>query len=266
VEQVVQPVVPTEPRDASQSVVTTPVGHTIDVLHEDPKLALIHDFITLEEGQHILQLAEKRFNRSSVLTDGNTRSIHDWRTSYTANLDTDDFTLRIQKRAAALALVPASHCEPLQVVRYEAGQFFKAHTDWFKDTEKSVPVSGNRLFTFLVYLNELPGEAGGATEFPVLGVKVQPKTNAAAFWRNLHFGSERGDDRTLHQGNAPAYGIKYAINIWIRSKPFQLAPTEPIPQAYGQPDTPAETPISVPVDAHAESQSSVGVSSSQEGM
>ena len=69
---------------------------------------------------------------------------------------------------------------------------FKQKTEPGNAFDKSI---GNRVATWLFYL-EVP-EQGGATVFPRIGARIQPKRKSAAFWYNLYASGE-GDYRTRH--------------------------------------------------------------------
>ena len=69
----------------------------------------------------------------------------------------------------------------------------------------------------LVYLNDIPKEFGGATYFPHLNIKIQPKKNSALYFKNV-LKNQKGDQNTYHGGEAlrTNHTEKWAMNIWIR--------------------------------------------------
>jgi hypothetical protein len=153
------------------------------------------------------------------------------RTSSTAYLDNDaDEVVRAIVRRAALATgYPAANIEPLQVVRYRAGEEYKPHYDFgFEcDLLENLRI-GRRHVTLLVYLNDLPADdlhaggagAGGHTSFPLLSLRVRPRLGTALVFNDCA-DDGASDRRTLHGGEPPAEGVlKYAINIWIRANAF----------------------------------------------
>jgi prolyl 4-hydroxylase len=106
-----------------------------------------------------------------------------------------------------------SHLEGLQVVKYEPGDYFKPHHDWFQ-SDYADKIGNQRRYTFFVYLNDVPG-GGGETDFPQLNRSFQPKKGDALFWRNCTELNECSE-LNLHQGKAPLNDVKYGLNIWVR--------------------------------------------------
>ena len=60
-------------------------------------------------------------------------------------------------------------------------------------------------------------EAGGATVFPYIGVKVFPKRGQAAFWYNLHKNGD-GIYNTRHAACPVLVGTKWVSNKWIHER------------------------------------------------
>merc|ERR1719428_2503725 len=80
---------------------------------------------------------------------------------------------RIAARVAAVSGLQLANVEPLVVLRYETGQFFKLHHD-----------GSMRPATVFVYLNGLDEGGGGETKFPHLGLQVRPSPCTAIMWYN----------------------------------------------------------------------------------
>jgi hypothetical protein len=82
----------------------------------------------------------------------------------------------IENRTAELLSLPNHSIEPLQLVRYSQGQYFRDHHDigvLYEDgsvelPEKNAMTPPRRIVTILVYLNDLPDDGGGGTVFPLL--------------------------------------------------------------------------------------------------
>ena len=77
----------------------------------------------------------------------------------------------------------ASHC---QGQRYDVGQEFKPHTDYFEpdgeDYATYCAISGQRSWTFMIYLDDV--SAGGGTRFPEINRTFQPERGALLAWNN----------------------------------------------------------------------------------
>lgn len=189
-----------------------------------PNAPFIHRlrvFLTSDECKHIIEQCAGEFHRSSVsdVSDGKPKQ-DNIRTSTSCFLKRAQTTViaDIEKRAAATFGIPQSHIEPLQIVRYHAGEKFDAHHDFFHHTRGP---NGQRYGTILVYLND--NFEGGKTSFPRCGVDITPITGDGIFWYNSWL-NKKGlcfcFEDSLHQGNPPATGVKYALNIWVRFDPY----------------------------------------------
>jgi len=213
--------------DRSLSTIRIPTSTSpiyVEMLADNPRVMLFHNFLSLEECQHLIALAEPRMARSTVQSKQLELSAD--RTSFTTNLlkRETDILKAIESRAVMFSGYPDTNLEPLQVVRYHPNQFYKPHYDYFvpgmKGTANALKRGGQRTITYFVYLNDLPpDEKGGATSFPKLGIKIRPKAGTAVYFNNL-LPSGKEDDRLLHGGEPPEQSIKYGLNIWFRQGPF----------------------------------------------
>ncbi|HEX7709816.1 MAG TPA: 2OG-Fe(II) oxygenase [Sphingomonadaceae bacterium] len=142
------------------------------------------------------------------------------RTSYTGDVDPHDpFVLKIQRRIDDLLGIPGEYGETIQGQRYSAGQQFPSHFDWFRTDAAYWPEQqkggGQRSWTTMVFLNEV--EEGGKTEFPALGVAIEPTPGALLAWNNA---TPEGysNEWTMHAGTPVTKGIKYIITRWYRTR------------------------------------------------
>jgi len=126
----------------------------------------------------------------------------------------------IRTRIAALAGVPARGLENTQILHYTVGQRFAPHYDWLdpavQSTAQSIQEAGQRVATFLIYLNDDFDAA--ETSFLKLDLRYRgAKGDAILFW-NV---DEQGeiDRATLHAGLAPTRGEKWLLSQWIRQAP-----------------------------------------------
>eukprot|EP00966_Prymnesium_polylepis_P011272 259599-Prymnesium_polylepis.1 len=108
-----------------------------------------------------------------------------------AQCEARDHVSAVRRRIANVSGLPLGHQEPLQLVRYAAGQLYKAHHD--QNTALWAP-QGPRVLTILIYLEE-PAR-GGHTNFVEANVSVPPVARSAVVWPNV-----KGNDSSM--ANAP---------------------------------------------------------------
>lgn len=125
---------------------------------------------------------------------------------------------RVGDRIANVTGVPYENAEYLQVLRYEPGQYYVEHHDYIPG-HKQMPC-GPRLYTLLVYLADV--EQGGGTDFPRLGLTVQPKLGRAVLWPSvLEADPAAKDPRTMHEALPVEAGVKLAANAWLHMNEFK---------------------------------------------
>ena len=180
------------------------------------ELYLAEGFLEAEECRRIAGLMPGRLRHSTITVENEPDKY--FRRSQTCDLHhVDDPAVgRMDARiCVALQLAPAL-AEPTQAQHYEAGDEFKAHTDYFEAYELerfSTPTLGQRTWTFMIYLNEPQG--GGATAFVNLGIAIQPKTGLAVIWNNLKADGTPNVD-TMHRGMPVTAGHKDIVTKWFR--------------------------------------------------
>ncbi len=186
------------------------------------ELCMLKNFIKETECQQLIQRIDER-RRPSTIADANDDDY--FRTSETCDLDhADPFVAEIDAKICNFANIDKEFGEPLQGQRYAEGQEFKAHTDYFdpngQDFIKFCSESGQRTWTFMIYLNE--PSAGGATRFVKLNKKFVPKTGSILCWNNMGADGS-ANDLTLHHGMKVRSGTKYVITKWFRERPWPWA-------------------------------------------
>jgi prolyl 4-hydroxylase len=179
----------------------------------------LREFLTpLECAGLIARIEEQR--RPSTIADANGDSY--FRTSETCDLDhRDPLVAALDAKLAWISGIDPAHGEPLQGQRYAPGQEFKPHTDFFEpdgeDFQTFCAVSGQRSWTFMVYLNAVTW--GGHTDFPAIDRGFRPRTGALLAWNNrLADGSV--NPATMHHGMKVRRGVKYVITRWYRERPW----------------------------------------------
>ncbi len=125
----------------------------------------------------------------------------------------------LRARIANLVGLPVKFFEVPTMLHYLPSQEFAVHHDFLDDTQpgyaKEVAEGGQRVLTFLLYLND--GFEGGETDFPIAGVRYKGgKGDALFFWNVLP--DSTLDRRTLHAGLPPKTGEKWLLSQWIRNR------------------------------------------------
>ena len=177
------------------------------------------EFVCAPLRQKLIALID-RDRRPSTIADDNGDKY--FRTSETCDLHAQEPAVQeLEAMLTAFSGIDPAHGEPLQGQRYAVGQEFKAHTDYFTpggpDWEQYCSVSGQRTWTFMIYLNEV--EAGGATRFKAVGKTFQPEAGKLLCWNNRRLDG-RENPNTLHHGMKVRKGTKYVITKWYREKPW----------------------------------------------
>lgn len=220
---------------------TTINNLVLQQLHWSPHVYVIDDFLNSMELEFLQEQIQKGgFRRSYVdqieKQQGNQQSAsslfdkeHRTSTFMSFQKRQNSKIAAIERRASDLLGVWNTEAiEPLQLVRYNKGEFFGTHHDLGDLHEESGRValpprnlfSNRRLATIFCYLNDVPKGAGGETFFPAANqLAVQPKKGRAVLFSNVKT-SENGksllpDERTIHEGRPVIQGTKYGLNIWI---------------------------------------------------
>lgn len=182
----------------------------------------------------LIETARDRLTPSTVVTDNEKAGVEgegmsESRTSSTVAFEIMDapnpafaaVTAYLRRVIADLTHLPEEHQEVLQVTHYAEGQKFDPHRDDFScgseylrwESERG----GQRLFTFMVYLNDV--EEGGETEFPSLGVAVPAERGKGVFWANVT-SDGRPYPASLHGSVPVVRGEKWVLVCWIREGRF----------------------------------------------
>lgn len=212
--------------DTSVNTIVTPDGQRVDVLltFSLPRIVLLGNVLTEEECDQLAEVTQQRLAPSPVVADDDGgHQVHAHRTSRGAMLQRGESELvtRVDARLAYLAQWPVERGEGMQVLRYETGNEYRAHYDWFDPQlpgpRKHLERGGQRVGTFVIYLSHV--EQGGGTAFPNIGLEVAPKKGSAVFFANTDsYGAP--DKQTLHAGMPVIKGIKLVANKWLREREY----------------------------------------------
>lgn len=196
-------------------------------------ISVVDNFCTRAEAQAIIEMARDRLKPSGVQEHGKV-VLAAGRQSDTARVfgpgEPTAALLPIACRAAALTGLPYTHLEAVYVTRYQEGGHYNEHVDYGDD------YSIDRLYTILLYLNDMDPAHGGATAFPRLNIQVQPKLGRAVSWTNLNPDRSPHYETTHAALPVKAGGEKWAIQFWFHPyKMFDPVDFVPPQTAIGKP-------------------------------
>lgn len=186
------------------------------VLSDKVQLYVLENFMTEEECDRIVEIAGLQLRPSTVTTGEK-----NYRTSSTSDLSllNDPAVEALDEKIARTLGICLSHSEGIQAQRYEVGQEFRQHTDYFEEgTEEYATFAGSRgqrTWTFMVYLNNC--QSGGGTNFVALNKIFMPRKCMALVWNNL-LPDGRPNPNTLHAGMPVEAGHKIIITKWFRDR------------------------------------------------
>ncbi|CAI6009529.1 unnamed protein product, partial [Closterium sp. NIES-65] len=204
-----------------------------------PRAFLYSGFLSHDECDHLITLARDKVSRSSVADNESGKSVlSEIRTSSGTFLNKyqDDIVKRIEERIAAWTFLPKEHGEAIQILKYEIGQKYEAHFDYFFDSVNT-QMGGHRVATVLMYLSTV--EAGGETVFPNAqprpptdatasecanrGLAVKPQKGDALLFYSLHPDGTT-DQSSLHASCPVIRGEKWSATKWIHVRSFEARP------------------------------------------
>ena len=194
--------------DADPSVYRLPV--------DGIELYGVADFFTAEECARLIKMVDAVARPSPTYHS----KADSGRTSYSGDVDpSDPFIRMLERRIDDLLGIEHAHGEVIQGQRYEPGQQFRAHFDYFDTSADYWPTEvkrgGQRTWTAMGYLS--PVEAGGATEFSKLPISVPPQPGALLVWNNMARDG-KPNPLTMHAGTPVERGTKYIVTKWYRAR------------------------------------------------
>ncbi|WP_088329812.1 2OG-Fe(II) oxygenase [Lacimicrobium sp. SS2-24] len=178
-------------------------------------------FLSEAECATLVRLTDEKVRPSELASPSADKA---FRTSKSADLERRDDPLveALNQRIADAMGLDSAWGEPIQAQRYQEGEEFKAHTDYFEpgsdEYARHGGRRGQRSWTFMVYLNH--NCEGGETEFVRLHTAFRPVSGMALIWNNLMSDGGVNPD-TLHHARPILSGSKYVITKWYRDRPYR---------------------------------------------
>jgi len=173
------------------------------------------DFLNPTQCDMLMRMIDANKRPSTLLSD---REDYGFRTSESCDMDRYSPDVQpIDTSIASLLGIDPLKGETMQGQRYAPGQHFRAHHDFFHETQsywaEMKKTGGQRTWTAMIYLNDV--EEGGATWFPQAGLKVGPRRGLMLAWNNMNPDGSP-NTLTLHEGMPVVKGVKYIITKWFR--------------------------------------------------
>jgi prolyl 4-hydroxylase len=222
------------PAAAQLEVLASATGGKLDVeawapvppgipLHDGPDIRLFPAFLDDAVCAWLIERSRSRLVRARVYDAGSKADIvSETRTNTAAGfnlVETDLVHLMVQTRIAGASGLPLVNMEGATVLHYDVGEEIENHYDFvdpsIPDYEREIATRGERVVTFLVYLND--GYEGGETDFPRLGVTHKGRRGEGLLFSNALPNGEP-DQRSWHAGRPPLHGEKWILSQFIRNR------------------------------------------------
>ena len=194
------------------------------IVSSAPKIGVIDGFASAAECDWLIELGRRQLKRAQVYrrdavgqmeVDNRTNTESDY-TVFNSDLV---LSLMRDRIAAGIGVTP-NYFEVTKLLNYQPGQFFGLHADFqTPDTPalaREIEVHGQRVITFLTYLND--DYEGGETDFPRIGYRHKGRRGEALYFANVD-AAGAPDFRTVHAGLPPSRGTKWLLSQWVRSRP-----------------------------------------------
>lgn len=196
-----------------------------EVICDAPRLRTIRGFLPPAVCRWLIGMASGRLRPATMFNPVTQRDEpHPGRNSQLLVVDilsADVVFALVRARISAALNIPTPCFEPTQILNYTTGQTFAPHYDYlegrtFTDYTTGKPYEGQRIVTFLIYLND--DYQGGETAFPKADIRFKGGAGDVLFFANVDL-DQKPDGTTLHAGLAPS-GEKWLLSQWIQDRSF----------------------------------------------
>ena len=173
---------------------------SFEVLSENPLVIYYHKVFSDEECD-VITNSDMNYERAVV----GKKLKKSYNRTNDVNYDSDYKFYHINSKISKLTKHDFNNIEYVQILKYNVGQEFKKHHDFFRDEDKNP-----RIATAITYLNE--DFEGGETSFPLLNITIKPEKGSVLYFEY----NNEYKDMTLHSGDKVKSGTKYIATSWIR--------------------------------------------------
>jgi len=207
----------------------TPVqGHD---LHKEPLIRHFPGFLSDNACKWLMEHVRTFLKPAMIYSGDQIRHIEDdMRTNSVGALhlgSIDMINVFLQYRIAAVTGLPIDNFDGPTALHYAVGEEIKDHYDYINpkvpNYEEEIRTRGERLITFLVYLND--DYEGGDTAFPLLDVSHHGTRGDGLLFVNVG-PDKKPDSRSVHAGRPPTRGEKWLLSQFVREHPVFNTPAE----------------------------------------
>lgn len=192
-------------------------------LHEEPLVRAFEQFASERVCAWLIGRCHGKLQRALVYNAVDREDFEDEsRTNTAASFDlmnADLVQLLVQQRMSACCGVALYNMEAMSILHYDVGEEIRNHFDFVNpeipNYAQELADNGQRIITFLVYLNE--DYEGGETVFPELGVTHKGRRGEGLFFVNA-LANREPDRRVVHAGRPPQSGEKWVVSQFIRDR------------------------------------------------
>lgn len=201
---------------------SAPAGRS---LNSDPVVRIFPGLVPDPVCDWLIGQSRGRLVRARVYdAQGGKEVVSETRSNTTATFNLNEIglvQLLVQARMSAACGKPLQNMEAAAILHYDVGEQITDHYDFVDPRsatyEQQLATNGQRVITFLAYLND--DYEGGETVFPRLGLRHKGRRGEGLLFVNA--GPDNQPDlRMLHAGAPPTRGEKWIVSQFVRSRRF----------------------------------------------
>ena len=194
-------------------------------LNSEPAVAIFNDVLNRADLAYIMFLSRPHLKRATVIDpdsqkDGMVSQVRTSMSTYIPFGLVDIIARHIELKIVYETGETLVNSEPMSILYYTAGQFYRPHVDYFDPNLKVsaglLEDGGQRTASAVTYLSA--PELGGGTSFPRLNLSIPAVAGSTLWFRNC-FDNGEVDDRSLHAGDPVEQGDKWVVTKWFRQRP-----------------------------------------------
>lgn len=192
---------------------------------DDPPIMLYPEVLGVMDRAYLMFMARPSLVRANVINPSSETAglVSDVRTSTSTYLPfvmVDIIGRYIEQKIALRTGEDLQYSEPMSILRYEPGQYYRPHVDYFNPrlqvSDELLKDGGQRTASAVTYLTT--PTRGGSTSFPKLDLTLPAIAGSTLWFRNCD-GEGQTTDRSLHAGEPVEAGEKWVVTKWFRQNP-----------------------------------------------